>query len=87
MVKGSFKQGLYHPLQMGYVRPNEECSNHRSPIKGLYMGGSCTYPGGTVLLACGYLAADAVCEDLGIKKWWPEPEMIKKAREKGIPPF
>ena len=23
MVKGSIKQGAYHPLQMGYMRPNE----------------------------------------------------------------
>lgn len=87
MVKGSYKQGAYHPLQMGYMRPNAECSDHRSPIKRLYLGGACTYPGGTILLSNGYLAADAICEDMGIEKWWPEPEMIKKAREKGIPPF
>jgi len=87
MVKGSYKQGAYHPFQMGYTRPNEDCSDHRSPIKGLFMGGACTYPGGTILMANGYLAADAICEDMGIEKWWPEPEMIKKAREKGIPPF
>lgn len=87
MVRGSIKQGQYHPLQMGYVRPNVECSRHRSPIKGLYLGGACTYPGGTILLANGYLAAEAVVEDLGVDKWWPEPEMVKKAREKGIPGF
>ena len=84
MVRGSIKQGQYHPLQLGYMRPNDECSQHRSPIKGLYMGGACTYPGGTVLLGSGYLAADAVCEDVGIEKWWAEPEMITKAREKGL---
>ena len=84
MVEGSFKQGTYHPLQMGYMRPNEECSNHRSPIKGLYMGGSCTYPGGCVLLGPGYLVANAVVEDLGIEKWWSEPEIITEAREKGL---
>jgi len=85
MVKGSIKQGQYHPLQMGYMRPNEHCSGHRSPIRGLYMGGACTYPGGTVLLGSGYLAAEVVVEDLGAKKWWKEPEMITKAREKGMP--
>ncbi len=84
MVRGSIKQGQYHPLQLGYMRPNNECSQHRSPIKGLYMGGACTYPGGTVLLGSGYLAADAVCEDVGIKKWWSEPEMVTKAREAGL---
>lgn len=84
MVRGSIKQGQYHPLQMGYNRPNAECSRHRSPIKGLYMGGACTYPGGTILLGSGYLAADAVVEDLGIKRWWPVPEMVTRARESGL---
>jgi len=84
MVEGSFKQGAYHPLQMGYNRPNAECSNHRSPIKGLYMGGSCTYPGGTILLGAGYLVANAVVEDLGIEKWWPEPEIITEARKREL---
>ena len=48
------------------------------------MGGACVYPGGTVLLGGGYLAASAVCEDFGVEKWWSEPEFIKKARENGI---
>jgi len=84
MVEGSFKQGAYHPLQMGYNRPNPDCSNHRSPIKGLYMGGSCTYPGGCVLLGSGYLAANAVAEDLSIEKWWSEPEIVTEARKRGL---
>lgn len=85
MVKGSFKQGMYHPLQMGYMRPNAECSNHRSPIKGLYLGGACTHPGGTILLANGLLAAEVLLEDLGKEKWWGVPEIVSKARSKGIP--
>lgn len=84
MKKGSIKQGAYTPFQMGYNRPNAECSTHRSPIEGLYMGGACTYPGGTILLASGYLAADAVAEDLGIEKWWKEPEFVTQAQEKGL---
>ena len=84
MVEGGYKQGEYHPLQMGYMRPNEYCSAHRSPIKGLYMGGACTYPGGTVLLGGGYLAANAVAEDFSIKKWWREPEILANAKRKGL---
>ena len=68
MVKGSIKQGAYHSLQMGYNRPNGSCFTHRSPIKNLFMGGVCTYPGETVIFGPGYLAANAVAEDLGIKK-------------------
>jgi len=84
MVQGSFKQGAYHPLQMGYNRPNPECSNHRSPIENLYMGGSCVYPGGCVLLGSGYLAANAVAEDLYIEKWWSEPEIVTEAKKRGL---
>ena len=84
MVQGSFKQGAYHPLQMGYNRPNPECSNHRSPVKRLYMGGSCTYPGGTILFGAGYLAANAVAEDFGVQKWWPEPDIVTEAKKRGL---
>ena len=84
MVDGSIKQGAYSALQMGYNRPNLECSRHRSPIKNLFMGGACTYPGGTILLGSGYLSANAVAEDKGIDKWWKEPEMVSRAREKGL---
>ena len=48
------------------------------------MGGACTYPGGTVLLGAGYLAADAVVTEKGIEKWWQEPDYVKAAREKGF---
>ena len=84
MVDGSFKQGAYHPLQMGYNRPNNDCSDHRSPVKNLYMGGSCTYPGGTILFGAGYLAANAVAEDLGIQKWWSQPEIVTEAINRGL---
>jgi len=84
MVEGSFKQAAYHPLQMGYNRPNDKCSRHRSPIKGLYIGGSCTYPGGCILLGAGYLAANAVAEDSGIQKWWAQPETVTEAKKKGL---
>jgi phytoene dehydrogenase-like protein len=83
MVQGSYKQGLYHPLQMGIFRCNEACSKTRTPIDSLYLAGSSVYPGGTVIWGAGYGAANAMAEDLGIEKWWPEPEIITNAREKG----
>jgi len=39
MVQGSYKQGAYHPLQMGYLRPNQDCSQNRTPVNNLYLGG------------------------------------------------
>jgi phytoene dehydrogenase-like protein len=83
MVRGGYKQGQYHPLQMGFLRPNQECSQHKTPVKNLYLGGSSVYPGGCVIWGPGYNCANVVAEDYGIKKWWSEPKMMAEAREKG----
>jgi len=83
MVKGGYKQGQYHPLQMGFLRPNQECSQHKTPVKNLYLGGSSVYPGGCVIWGPGYNCANVVAEDFGIKKWWSEPKMMAEARDKG----
>jgi phytoene dehydrogenase-like protein len=81
MVKGGYKQGQYHPLQMGFLRPNQECSHNATPVKNLYLGGSSVFPGGCVIWGPGYNCANTVAEELGVAKWWKEPEMITKARE------
>jgi len=54
MVKGGYKQGQYHPLQMGFLRPNQECSHNKTPVKNLYLGGSSVFPGGCVIWGPGY---------------------------------
>jgi len=84
MKLGSIKQGAYQPFQMGYLRPNEECSDTRTPVPGLYLGGASCHPGGLVILGPGYLAANAVADDIGVNKWWKEPELVTNARTKGI---
>ena len=84
MKKGSIKQGMYQPLQMGFLRPHEDCSHHRTPVKNLYLGGSSVYPGGCVIWGPGYLAANRVAEDYSIEKWWQEPEGIVKLKDLGF---
>lgn len=80
MRRGSIKHGDYRPVQLGCFRPNQECSSTRTPITGLYVCGASTYPGGLVLGGPGYLAANKVAEDMGVKKWWtPTAEMQKYA--------
>ena len=64
MRQGSIKHGAYTPLQMGYLRPNDECSRSATPVRGLFVGGASTYPGGMILGAPGYLAAGVVGEFL-----------------------
>jgi len=83
MVKGSIKHGAYHPLQMGYNRPNFECSQYKTPIKGLYVCGASSHSGGFITFGPGYNAANAIAEDLGIEKWWSEPELVTEYRRKG----
>lgn len=84
MVQGSYKQGAYHPLQMGFLRPNQDCSLNRTPVNNLYLGGASVYPGGCVIWGPGYLCANTIAEDLGIEKWWSEPKIVATARERGL---
>jgi phytoene dehydrogenase-like protein len=84
MVQGSYKQGAYLPFQLGFNRPNEFCSGYRTPIKDLYLCGSSCHPGGMVIWGAGYNAAGVIAEDLGVEKWWSEPEIVLRSREKGL---
>jgi phytoene dehydrogenase-like protein len=81
MQKGSIKHGAYTSTQMGYLRPTEDCSGYRTPIKGLYVAGASTHPGGMVILGPGYNAARVVVEDLGADVWWSQPDYVVRALE------
>jgi len=81
MRRGGIKHGDYRPLQLGCFRPNQECSTTATPIEGLYVCGVSTYPGGLVLGGSGYLGANQVADDLGVKRWWkPTSEMERYAK-------
>ncbi|MFQ5665423.1 MAG: phytoene desaturase family protein [Candidatus Binatia bacterium] len=81
MRRGSIKHGDYKPVQLGCFRPNQACSSTKTPITGLYVCGASTYPGGLVLGGPGYLGANKVAEDMGVKKWWrPTPEMERYSK-------
>lgn len=67
MVRGSIKHGDYNPLQMGFNRPNADCSSGETPIKGLYLGGASNYPGGLVIGGPGYIAAQIICKNNEVK--------------------
>lgn len=84
MVKGSYKQGAYLPLQMGYLRPNEECSQYETPVKNLYICGASAFPGGLITFGPGYNAANKIAEDIGVTRWWGEPECVTRAKAKGV---
>jgi len=78
MRRGGIKHGDYKPIQLGCFRPNQDCSNSKTPVEGLYVCGASTYPGGMVLGGSGYLGANRVAEDLGIKKWWKPTKAMEQ---------
>ena len=84
MKRGSIKHGAYVPTQMLSNRPNADCSSHRTPIENLYLAGASVWPGGMILLAGGYNAAGVVADDMGLERWWTEPDYIVEARKKGL---
>jgi phytoene dehydrogenase-like protein len=82
MKEGSYKVGAYLPLQLGYNRPNYECSSGRTPVNNLYLCGASIHPGAFANFGPGYLGANIVAKDLGITKWWQEPDYVTRCREK-----
>jgi phytoene desaturase len=49
--------------QMFFFRPLPELANYRTPVRGLYLTGASTHPGGGVFGASGYNTARAVLSD------------------------
>ena len=80
MVMGSATAGAQTPAQFGDNRPFPGCGAPRTPIGKLYISNS-IWPYSTAFLACGYKAASAVAEDLGVRQqdWW-----VAKAIEPGL---
>ena len=57
-----------------------EHEGHTTPA----VAGASVWPGGMVLLGGGYNAAGVVADDLGLDRWWTEPEYVSEARKKGL---
>lgn len=77
MVRGAVRMGAYVPKQLGINRPHPLLSGTRTPVEGLYLCGSSTGNGGGINGAPGYIAANAIVEDLRLVAPWtrvPMPE-------------
>ena len=60
---GNIMQGAMVPHQLFSMRPVPGWSDHRTPIKGLYLCGAASHPGGGVMGACGKNAAEEILRD------------------------
>jgi len=58
---------------MGALSADQVMYNHfgyRTPVDGLYIGGSPAHPGGAISGGAGYISAGVIARDLGLKPWW-----------------
>jgi phytoene dehydrogenase-like protein len=63
LVDGSIFQGEQGLDQMAFMRPSPRLARYATPVKGLYLCGAGTHPGGGVMGACGHNAAMRVLKD------------------------
>ena len=70
MRQGAVRVGAYIPNQLGINRPHPLMPGSRTPVEGLYLCGSSSGNGGGVNGAPGYIAANAIVDDLQLKRRW-----------------
>lgn len=70
MAGGDLMVGWMGREQSFENRPVPGAGAYRTPIRGLYLCGSCAHPGGNITGLPGYNAARVIAEDLGLKRWW-----------------
>ena len=61
---GNIMQGAMSAHQLFCFRPVAGWADHRTPIRGLYLCGAASHPGGGVLGACGKNAAEEMLRDV-----------------------
>jgi phytoene dehydrogenase-like protein len=60
---GNIMQGAMSLSNVFSLRPAAGFANYRTPVRGLYMCGAATHPGGGVMGACGHNAAKEILRD------------------------
>jgi phytoene dehydrogenase-like protein len=63
LTGGNIMQGAMGLSSLFFMRPVPGYADYRTPIRGLYMCGSATHPGGGVMGASGYNAAREILKD------------------------
>jgi phytoene dehydrogenase-like protein len=57
-------QGAMALSSLASFRPVAGYADYRTPVRGLYLCGAATHPGGGVMGACGYNAAREILRDV-----------------------
>ncbi len=61
---GNIMQGAMHLHQFFLMRPVPGWADHRTPIRGLYLCGAASHPGGGIMGACGKNGAEEMLRDM-----------------------
>jgi phytoene dehydrogenase-like protein len=72
LTEGNIFQGELTMDQLLFNRPFPGYAQYRGPVKGMYMSGSGTHPGGGVMGAPGANSAREILKDIGRKNVVPE---------------
>jgi phytoene dehydrogenase-like protein len=74
MKFGDLLVGAFTNGQVGYNRPFAGAGLYRAHVKGLYLCGSSSHPGGNITGLPGYNCAQVLLADLGVRApWAPRP--------------
>jgi phytoene dehydrogenase-like protein len=65
LTGGNIMQGVMSLSSLSFMRPVPGYADYRTPVRGLYLCGAATHPGGGVMGACGYNAAREILRDMG----------------------
>ena len=63
LTGGNIMQGAMHLHQLYFMRPVAGWADHRTPLRGLYLCGAASHPGGGVIGACGKNASEEILRD------------------------
>ena len=64
LTGGNIMQGVMSLSSLSFMRPVPGYADYRTPIRGLYLCGAATHPGGGVMGACGYNASREILRDM-----------------------
>ena len=64
LTGGNIMQGAMNLNQLFFMRPVPGWAEHRTPVRGLYLCGAASHPGGGVMGACGRNAAREILRDV-----------------------
>ncbi|HEX2250255.1 MAG TPA: NAD(P)/FAD-dependent oxidoreductase, partial [Gemmatimonadales bacterium] len=67
LTGGNIMQGAMSLSSLSFMRPVPGYADYRTPIRGLYLCGAATHPGGGVMGACGYNAAREILRDMRVR--------------------